>query len=133
MKTELCGQISAGVRRGCAGVAAPFHALETRMFSHFCMFRRGRRAKVPSSLKKKNIKERGGREEREKRKECGLTPATPATPAKPLSMRVSEQHHPGATPADPGGKACKTPLNPPNASPLNQLRLSGLTKPGSAL
>ena len=132
MKTELCGQISAGVRRGRAGVAALFYALETRMFPHFCMFRRGRRAKVPSSLKIKNIGEKREREERVEREKCGLTPATPATPAKPLSMRVSEQHYPGATPADPGGTVEKTPLNPPNAGPLNQVRLSGLTKPGSA-
>ena len=132
MKTELDGRISAGVRRGRAGVAALFHALETRMFPHFCMFSRGRRAKVPSSLKIKNIGEKREREEREEREECGLTPATPATPAKPLSMRVSEQHYPGATPADPGANACKTPPCRTNAGPLNQLRLSGLTKPGSA-
>ena len=132
MKTELDGQISAGVRRGRAGVAALFHALETRMFAHFCMFRRGRRAKVPSFLENKEYRERGKKKEREERKKPTFCPATPATPAKPLSMRVSEQHHPGATPARPRRPRRKTPLNPPNAGPLNQLRLCGLTKPGSA-
>ena len=72
MKTELDGQISAGVRRGRAGVAALFHALETRMFPHFCMFRRGRRAKVPSSLKIKNIGEKREREKKEKKERSAV-------------------------------------------------------------
>lgn len=65
MKTEIDCQISASVRQGRASVAAHFHALGTRMFPHFCMFRQRRQGRFQPSLEKKEYRVKGSKGRKE--------------------------------------------------------------------
>ena len=84
-------------------------------------------AGVPSFLKNKEYREMGEEGERRRR--------SPAACLLFMVFLVLSSIHAGCSPAHacclPVVKACKTPLNPPNARSPNKLRLSGLTKPGA--
>lgn len=114
MKTEpnICDR--AGVRRGRAGVVTVFHGLETRMFPHFCMFRRGRRGGPRPFLENKEYRSRKkNKKERNKKK----TTADPGDPGDPGEAPVYAGLRAGVavlTPARPRRDAIKPTQNRSN-------------------
>lgn len=79
-KPRVCPR--AGVRRGRAGVVTVFHGLETRMFPHFCMFRRGRRGGPRPFLENKEYRSREKSKKERNKKETTADPGDPGDPGE---------------------------------------------------
>ena len=130
MKTEIDCQISASVRQGRASVAAPFHALGTRMFPHFCMFRQGRQGRFQPSLEKKEYRVKGSKGRKEIR--SGVIP--PWRPWRPWRSPCLCGFQPTAMLARPWRTLAQVAANAFNrlrtaqeAKPLNDQQPTGLT------